>query len=307
MMRTGELSGGVSIDVDLARKAVGSLADLVGLADAESVAQGVLRIAASRMAGAIRGITVDRGVDPRGATIAAYGGAGPLFGCLLADELDIDRVLVPANGGNFSAVGLLTSDLTRTASRTLVGRLDQSQLDRALVSARDLVAGLAPNELAEREVSLDLRYAGQEHTLTRVLPVGASLEDVRSDFFDAYRRVFGHSLDGAVEMAAVRVTTRLVLSDDDHSMLDERSVSGSEGPWPMWSFHRSAWLDATVVGRHELPRGTGGAPTPGPLLIVEATTTTYVDAGWTAAVDELGCLSLVRTTRSDAARDEECA
>jgi N-methylhydantoinase A len=295
MMRVGALSGGVHVSPDLARDSLAPLAAQLGLPGPEDVAQGVLRIAASHMAEAIRGITVERGIDPRGATIVAFGGAGPLFGCLLADELEIGRVVVPPNGGNFSAVGLLTSDLTRTVARTTVGALDAERLQSALELAEELLGGLDPEHTApDREVALDLRYAGQEHTLTRTVPAAATVDAVAADFTDAYARIFGHSLDAALEVVTVRVTTRTALATHGHGPLTEAVVTGEEGTRRMWSFRRAAWTDARVVGRGELPpQGCSG-----PALVVEATTTTYVDAGWTARLEEEGCLVLTSQTKA---------
>jgi N-methylhydantoinase A len=294
MMRTGDLSGGVHISGDRARSSLAPLAEQVGLPGAEDVAQGILRIAASHMAEAIRGITVERGIDPRGATVVAFGGAGPLFGCLLAAELEVGRVVVPPNGGNFSAVGLLTSDLTRAAARTAVGTLDADQLLRAEDLAAELGEALDPTgEAPEHEVSLDLRYTGQEHTLTRVLAAGATVDSVSADFAEAYERIFGHRLDVPLETVTVRLTTRTPLDTQGRGALAEPAVSGQEGPWPMWSFTSGRWAEARLVSRSELPpEGLEG-----PVLVVEATTTTYVDAGWRVALEEEGCLVLRRTTQ----------
>jgi N-methylhydantoinase A len=293
MMRGGEISGGVHISADRARSSLAPLAEQVGLPGAEDVAQGILRIAASHMAEAIRGITVERGIDPRDATVVAFGGAGPLFGCLLAAELEVRRVVVPPNGGNFSAVGLLTSDLTRAAARTLVGALDAEQLVRARRVVAELAETLDPGRAAPgHEVSLDLRYAGQEHTLTRVLPEGATVDAVAADFAEAYERIFGHRLEVPLETVTVRLTTRTPLGSQGRGPLAEPEVAGQQEPWPMWSFTGGRWADARLVGRAELPpEGIEG-----PALVVEATTTTYVDAGWRAGLDEEGCLVLVRRT-----------
>src|SRR5262249_31911837 len=121
---------------------------------------------------AIQQITTERGEDPRGAAIIAFGGAGPLFGGLLARELGVQRVVIPNAAGNFSAWGLLCEDVARSAARTLIRPLgtealaEAEQVLAALFSELD--ANSSSSELGEqlREPALDLRYAGQEHTLT---------------------------------------------------------------------------------------------------------------------------------------------
>lgn len=95
MLALGEVASGVRLDLEAARASVAALGETVGL-DGESVAQGVLTIANAQMANAIRSITVEVGEDPRQAALVAFGGAGPLFGTLLARELEIARIVVPA-------------------------------------------------------------------------------------------------------------------------------------------------------------------------------------------------------------------
>lgn len=294
MLRTGDLSGGVRIDPDAARTAVDTLTEQVGLADAEAVSGGILRIAAAHMAGAMRGITVDRGVDPRDAALVAFGGAGPLFGCLIAAELEIGRVIVPRNAGNFSAVGLLTSELSRSASRTFTATLHATALAEARALAAELLEGLDPVQQASVEVSLDLRYSGQEHTMTRVLAPAWDLAAVVDDFTAGYERVYGHRLTEELEVVTVRVTTRLPLAETGRIDLAEPIPEVADVPWPLWSFALGRRVTGRILARESLKAG----PVPGPLVVVEATTTTYVDDGWLAGIDEHGHLVLDRQAES---------
>src|SRR6185503_517658 len=104
----------------------------------EEAARGIMTIAAANMANAIREITIERGQDPRTHRLMPFGGAGPLFGCLLARELEIREIVVPPYAGNFSAWGLLGADLTQTAARTRIVRLSEE----ALAQGSDLLAEL---------------------------------------------------------------------------------------------------------------------------------------------------------------------
>jgi N-methylhydantoinase A len=292
MFRPGTLSGGVTLSTDFARRALEPLAQPAGLPDAHAVADGVLRIAAAHMAQAIRGITVERGIDPRGATLVAFGGAGPLFACLIADELDIDRIVVPPNAGNFSAVGLLSSDVTRAAGRTFVRRLDAEALDGVRAVADQLLVQLDPDGTAGiREVSLDLRYAGQEHVLTRVLGPDRVAEDVIGDFRDEYRRVFGHQLAGDVEVVTVRVAAQTPLDLGGALVPAPPAPPRGTEQGSVWSIRRRTWLPAQILTRADL--GARG-PLAGPLIVAEATATTYVDEGFTAEIDGEGCLMVAR-------------
>src|SRR5437588_6964555 len=127
MLGPGELAGGIVLDRGLALRALEQLR----LGSAEEAARGVITIAAASMADAIREITVEQGRDPREAVLVAFGGAGPLFATLLADELDIARVVVPRHAGNFSAWGLLGADVTRERSATRIIRLSDDSVARA--------------------------------------------------------------------------------------------------------------------------------------------------------------------------------
>ena len=168
-----ELAGGVELSRDRAEAALAPLAGRLGFDSAADVARGTLHIAAAAMADAIRSITVEQGRDPREAALVVFGGAGPLFGTLMADELDVDTIVVPALAGNFSAWGLLGADLAQTASRTRLIRLGNGAVPEVDALAAELFAELESRtrrEGLQREVHLDVRYVGQEHTLTIAAP-----------------------------------------------------------------------------------------------------------------------------------------
>ena len=122
-MLPASLAGGVGLSRDRAEAALAPLAERLGFESAADVARGILHIATAAMADAIREITVEQGRDPREAALVAFGGAGPLFGTLLARRARGRHDRDPALAGNFSAWGLLGADLTQTASRTRLMRL----------------------------------------------------------------------------------------------------------------------------------------------------------------------------------------
>ena len=124
MLGDGSLASGIQLDADAALSAIAPLAEQLGF-EVDDVARGILTIATANMANAIREITVEQGVDPRRCTIAPFGGAGPLFGTLLARELDIKQIVVPPYAGSFSAWGLLGADLTQSMARTRITRLGE--------------------------------------------------------------------------------------------------------------------------------------------------------------------------------------
>lgn len=292
MIPRGHISGGIELSEDAAARALAPLTGPTGIDGVDAVAVGVIRIAAAHMAQAVRGVTVERGVDPRGGAVVAFGGAGPVFGCLLADELDVDTVVVPPNAGNFSAVGLVQADIVRTAARTMVRPLDDEALPLVERVTETLFERLAQPG-AVREVDLDLRHRGQEHTLT--IPVRLGEDDVAAvsaRFSEAYHRAFGHTLPDPLEIVTVRATGRVVLDADRPMVPAPPSGESGRGTTRLWSFRRGAWAEAPVVRREDLD---GVAE--GPLLVVEPTATTYVDAGFAAETHESGCLVITRKDR----------
>jgi N-methylhydantoinase A len=302
MLPSTELAGGVKLRPDLAEQALDALAARLGFESAEEVARGVIQIVCAQMADAIRSVTVERGRDPREAALVAFGGAGPLFGTLLADELSATSVVVPPYAGNFSAWGLLGADLSRTASRTRVIRLSADGLRLAAGIARELFAELedrvpGDGEQALREVHLDMRFAGQEHTLT--IPVTAPGGEVEDDaggvgvtFLREYERTFGSSIDEELEIVCVRAiaTTRLERGAPSAALSAAGPVAanGSVGAWSFTSGERRpfALVDRSSLG--------AGAVVAGPAIIKEETATTYLDAGFTAVVHPAGALLVTR-------------
>ena len=227
-------------------------------------ADGVLAVVDAAMVQALRAVSVERGVDPRGLALVAFGGAGPLHACTLADALGMPAVIVPARAGVLSAVGILTADEQRHLVRTWPTPRDHTGLDearallaaeaRALLDGADGRPGLAPDVEVELEVTtmVDCRYAGQSHELT--------VPDVAA-FAGEHQRRNGYArADAAVEVIAVRAVAR-------------RRLAGQP--------------------RTTSPR-PARAPAVGPAVVAEADCTIWVPAGWRAVPGHAGALVLRR-------------
>lgn len=300
MLGPGYLASGIQLDQDLARAALTPLSDQLGL-PVEDVARGILTIATAGMADAIRAITVEQGQDPRVASLMPFGGAGPLFATLLSEELEVADIVIPPFAGNFSAWALLSADLTRTTSRTRILRLSQSALDTC-----DELLGSLFDELAARidgtdtashtrEVGLDMRYVGQEHSLTVNVAsqngrITWSPDEVHAAFVRDYDRTFGHTIEEDVQIVAVRASLRTPLP----------SLSGRVAGGPpdgqarnlpsatnAYSFTAEKWMSFMVVERESIGVSTSIA---GPAILLEETATTYLDSGFSATVDDTGAL-----------------
>ena len=211
------LGGRMRLDPGAAAEAIREkVAEPLGIGVHEA-ASGILRVATASMANAARAVTTQRGLDPRDFTLIAYGGAGPLHAAAVARELSIPQVLIPPMPAHFSAVGMLYADFRRDDAKTLLRRLDEKTLEEMDRAYQELEAkgraALATSETAAADVavqrSADMRYVGQEHTVT--IPVTADLH--HPDALAAIRRVFhtehelryGHAApEESVELVTIR-------------------------------------------------------------------------------------------------------
>lgn len=270
----------------------------------EKAADGILAIAETNMTHAIRIVTVERGLDPREFVLLAYGGGGGLFAAATAEELEIPTVVIPRAPANFSAWGILTSDYREDAALTRVrpfvaDTVAQVRAD-LLALADQVVAGLRAygfgDETIERQYRVDLRFLGQEHTLT--VPVDAAclddaltmLERCRAQFVATHRRLYGH---GSAETPLEIVTVRC------------RALGRvARPPWREWPhgtpvearrtrsvyFRQSGgYVPTAVYDRETLVRRQQIA---GPAIVEEWTTTIVVPPAWMATVDRLGDIVL---------------
>jgi N-methylhydantoinase A len=293
------LGGAIRLDAARAREAVAGLAGRLGLG-VHALAEGIVRIAVARMTASIREISIARGHDPRDFTLVAFGGAGPMHAALIAEELAIPRVLVPRYPGNFSALGLLVSDVKHDDARTRVGLLHDRReaIDAAFAEMdADAAARLEAEGFAAaaRRVdrSLELRYLGQAFELS--VPVasgGLDLEAITREFHERHLATYGHADPGGdVELVTVRIAARGVV---EKPAPPRHAGPGAGGPAP--SGTRPAWfggreLRVDVYERDALPATAALA---GPAIVEELGATTVLPPGWTARLDTIGGLVLER-------------
>jgi N-methylhydantoinase A len=299
MLASGELAGGLRLRFDLARDALDSIGRTVGL-ETDELARGMLTIAGAAMAAEIRSVTIEQGRDPRTASLIAYGGAGPLFATLLARELEIGQIIVPRYAGNFSASSLLGQDLTRSRAVTARQALDAKGLANANEHLERLFAELGSNDSfgaeARREVALDLRYVGQEWTLTIAPPsqdgvIDADADTVAALFASRHQQTFGHALDHDVEMVTARATVRTALPRRAEAPAEGGQAGGAREV-EAYSFTEERHIPFQVIHRDSLATGSTHS---GPVIVVEDTTTTYIDSGFDL---EIGAsrIMMIRTT-----------
>jgi N-methylhydantoinase A len=279
------LAGGVALDRDAAGRAVARLGESLGLST-EDAAAGIVRVASTEMARAVRVMTVERGIDPRPLALLAFGGAGPLHACAIADELGMRRVVVPRASGVLSALGLVVSERRRELVRSEL--LTGPELTREAVgSAVAELAERGREELgsidAEVRVRCDLRYAGQAFELTIPAEPKPDIEALRGAFDAAHERRYGYSEpDATLELVTLRVAVALPGGELTGGALGgpaERSARAMlfDSEWTEASVHRGAIERVQGPGVCELPEAT-----------------LVVPPGWSGDADADGTLVLER-------------
>ena len=290
----GLLGGAMALDTERSRRAASNVAGAFG-GDIEQAAQAILDVAVANMERALRVVSVQRGFDPREFTLVAFGGAGPLHACALADAVDVPRVLVPMAPGVIAALGAAGSDLTATFARSVLLPLDTSStsaLRDALAAAGREAAAQLDRPGAELLWALDVRYLGQSYELTVDLDgieADESFERAAAEFHALHEARFAHRDDTApLEVVNVRATAR--------------AATGATAPEPTFAGEATdavsveAWfggerLRAQLVDRASLRPGD---LLDGPALVAQLDSTTVIAPGWAATVDGQGNLLLER-------------
>ena len=296
------LGGTIALDPERAEQALRSVAEPFG-GDPRRAAAAVIDVINANMARALRVISVERGHDPARFTLVAFGGAGPLHACDLADALGIPAALIPPAPGVLSASGMLSADITRDAEQGVhltisVGAEEQSA---DLAALREVYAGLRERALAaigadgfgeeaRIEYAADLRYRGQSHELTVRLEEFGSEQAIRAAFEAAHEERFGfRDAQRDVELVTARAKARAEARAGGGQRLPSVDAAGSAGAE---SEHEVIW-DQPRATRF-IERVAVSEQVAGPAVITQIDATTLVPPGWAARPLESGALLLER-------------
>jgi len=313
----GLLGGGMELDAELAREAMEKVAGALGVG-VEEAALGALQIQKFGMAQSIELNSVRRGYDPREFTLVAAGGAGPLFACDIAIELEIPRVLVPPHPGITSATGLLATDLQHEYVAT--ERHALKTLDRDRLAARfdeltaEAVAQLDTDRVPEgrrlvRRLA-DCRYAGQGYEVRFDVPGGAIDEAwvvrLADAFHQAHEQEYGHRFEAEIEIVNVRV---LGIGQIEELRWAE-AEQGNGDPAAAKTVEREVVFD--VGGRaerrltpfYDRERLRAEDRIEGPAIIEQYDSTTVIPPGLTAEIDPFGNIVIDCTTAAQIERGE---
>ncbi|MEV4222623.1 hydantoinase/oxoprolinase family protein [Nonomuraea sp. NPDC049725] len=288
--------GLMTLDAEAAGAAVAELAGELGL-DPLRLAEGICDVANAKMAQAIRTLTVEHGVEPREFSLVAFGGAGAMHAVFIARELGIGEVVIPRFPGAFSAWGMLEADVRRDLTRPYFrpqGTLDGPDMSQnfASLEAEALDALTAQGVPADRrrvEHAVDMRYEGQDYTLT--IPLLDAAEPARPGFLaaiaaryaKAHTSRYGHATPEApVEFVMLRST--------GFGSFPRTDAAAAEPPAPAEPAVRDVIFDGEVHATPVLRRSGLSGSFAGPAIVVEETATTVVPPGCLASVDDNGFL-----------------
>jgi N-methylhydantoinase A len=292
------LGGRMRLNEKSARNAVAALGERVGL-DVDEAALGILRLVNANMQAALERVTVERGHDPRDFALVAYGGAGGLHASALARQLHVGTILIPVAPGQFSAWGMLLTDLRQDYVRTRVTPCSRATWDRVRSELGDLsseaLSGFAEEhvvvERAWAQQFVDLRYAGQEHAVLTPILDGDDLDRLLERFHALHERAYAFRLADPVEVVNYHVAAWGTVRKPALREVDATSTSidAARKRDRRVEFEDFGWLDAGVFERDRLPVGEMIV---GPAVIEEPASTTIVLPDQTARRDPFGNLIL---------------
>lgn len=293
------LGGEMTLGVESARRAIAArTAEPLGYegeAGLIRTADGIVSIATVLMAGAIRQVSVERGLDPRDFVLFAYGGGGPLHASALARELSIPAIVVPPEPGNFSAIGMLLADARVDASETFTGILDDvlatgmdggfrgMEADTAETLRRDFGAG---DVYFERKA--EMRYYGQRHNIHVPVTGLRTVAEIRAAFERDYKRRYGHADSKApTEFQALHLSAFARLRRPDIANLRRKTPPGGtpEHMRPVYFGAAGGTVETVIYDRDGLAPGFAAH---GPAVIEEYGSTTLIRPGDRFEVGAMG-------------------
>lgn len=296
------LGGEIKADMPRVARAFADLGGKLGIS-AEEAARGVIRIANNNMVNALKLVSINRGYDPRDFAMIAFGGGGAMHATSVARDLNIPKVIVPANSTVFSAWGMLMSDLRRDYVLTRPGRVDKSAATHIGSTLRRMEAAalktFRDDDFKASDVRFErlanMRYAGQEHTVSVPLPPGAidsaAIGEILRRFHDNYEREYTYRLPNEVQIVTFHLVAFGKIEQPPLARL--RSTGGSAKAALKGT--RTVDMDADGMQRTSIyDRAILGASMKfaGPAIVEEPGGTTVVFPGQRVTVDEYGNLHI---------------
>ena len=281
-----------TLDVEGARAAVRGLGEKMGLS-LEETAEAILAVVNQRMAGRIRLMSIERGLDPRDFALVAFGGAGPLHGGALMREVGVSTMLVPLYPGVLCALGCVYADLRYDISQTVEKRLDKlvsGELAGIIARQREqgqqqLDDSQVPIDVTTITHAADMAYAGQIHALRVTIEPDWDTAQLENAFTEVYRATFGNTLANIPVVMVILRTIAIGKRSSASLPQAARFADGNARPRSRRPVHFNAWHDTPVYMRDDL---APGMRFDGPAIIEQSDTTTVVEPGMDVVIDPKG-------------------
>jgi N-methylhydantoinase A len=281
------LGGRMVLDKQKSEQAVADVAQALGMSVFEA-ASGIIDVVNDHMVRALRVMSVQRGENPKDYTLVSFGGAGGLHVCALADALQMQHALVPANAGVLSALGMLAAQPSRERSLTIKLLLKdcnavdiEGQFGQLHEIAQQELREIAGDRELHAQYSVDLRYRGQSYTLNLLWD---SPDELEYAFHELHESQYGHRMNIDVELVNLRL--RLMGEKTAFDLSEWKPVAKPEERFTqVYGFDEPV----RVMSRNALQ---ADQCIDGPALITETTSTTWIDEGWQAKVDQWGNILL---------------
>jgi N-methylhydantoinase A len=302
------LAGGVQLDLDAARRAVGELANELELSETEC-AEGIVRVANAEMLRALRVVTVERGIDPRGYALLCFGGAGGLHAAAIAAELGISEIVCPRASGVLAALGLVVSARRRDVQRSVLQTGDALTADAIAQAADELAAqareqlGVAAGDDVRLTATFELRYRGQAFELPVSDVLHPDPAGLRERFERLHEERYGYrDAQQELELVTLRVSAAIpgtdveLGTDSRHGNANANGHNAGDGDGDGHNAGRTT-RPATLAGERVQLHVIAGAPPPGttisgPAVVELPESTLLVPPRWAGKVDRTGTIHL---------------
>ena len=286
-----KLGGWMDLDLNASESVLKSLSEKLNISSTE-LAEGILSIINAKMADAIRTITVKEGIDPREFSLVAFGGAGSMHAVWLAEELEINEIIVPNDPGTFSAWGMLQTDIRRDLTVNFYQNFQSLEKEKLLENFNKLkdeaIALLKSENVNENDMSFsltaDMRYIGQEYYVNVDISEPFDLNDINNNFHETYEKQYGHSTpEGPSEFINLRLiaTGKIKKTDSVKSIENDKTIKDSKRKI---IFNQKEY-ETKIYARHNIRVNESFE---GPAVIEESTATTVIPPNYSIIKDEFG-------------------
>ena len=295
--KESKLGGWMDLDLNASESVLKSLSEKLNISSTE-LAEGILSIINAKMADAIRTITVKEGIDPREFSLVAFGGAGSMHAVWLAEELEINEIIVPNDPGTFSAWGMLQTDIRRDLTVNFYQNFQSLEKEKLLENFNKLkdeaISLLKSENVNENDMSFsltaDMRYIGQEYYVNVDISEPFDLNEINNNFHKTYEKQYGHSTpEGPSEFINLRLiaTGKIKKTDSVKSIENNKTIKDSKRKI---IFNQKEY-ETKIYARHNIRVNESFE---GPAVIEESTATTVIPPNYSIIKDEFGNIIITK-------------